>query len=113
MYQLAFYVPISHLEQVKNALFSAGAGRYGHYEQCAWQTLGRGQFKPITGSSPHSGKIDQLSTVDEYKVEMICVEERLQAAISALLRSHPYEQPAYSILKMVEIETLFPFEKQE
>jgi hypothetical protein len=44
MYQINFYVPKSALEVVKNAMFKAGSGQYNNYEQCAWQTLGQGQF---------------------------------------------------------------------
>ncbi len=103
MYQISFYVPASHVEQVKNALFAAGAGRLGGYEHCAWQTLGQGQFKPLPGSTPYSGKVDQLESVEEYKVEMICAEDCISAALQALLAVHPYEQPAYSICKMLTL----------
>ncbi|MGR8930363.1 MAG: NGG1p interacting factor NIF3 [Gammaproteobacteria bacterium] len=99
MYQLCFYVPISHLEQVKNALFAAGAGRYDNYDCCSWQTLGQGQFRPLSGSEPYFGEINQLETLPEYKVEMICVEEKIHSALAALIASHPYEQPAYFIYK--------------
>jgi len=100
MYQLCFYVPSSHLEQVKNALFAAGAGRYKNYDHCAWQTLGQGQFRPLPGSRPYSGKVNYLEVTAEYKVEMICVEDRIKDALSALLKAHPYEEPAYSIMKI-------------
>lgn len=106
MYQICFYVPDSHLEQVKNALFNAGAGRYADYDQCAWQTLGQGQFRPCTGSQPFKGEIDRLTIVSEYKVEMICVEDNIQEALNALIASHPYEQPAYSVLKILNTEEL-------
>ena len=106
MYQLCFYVPESHLEQVKDALFAAGAGQYKEYDRCAWQTLGQGQFRPLKGSNPYMGDQDQITSVSEYKVEMICVEEKIERAISALLASHPYEQPAYSIYKMLNTDEL-------
>jgi hypothetical protein len=47
--KIEFYVPETHLEQVKSAMFSAGAGRVGDYDCCAWQTLGQGQFRPQDG----------------------------------------------------------------
>lgn len=50
MYQIGFYVPETDLEIVKNAMFEAGAGKYDNYENCAWQTIGMGQFKPIDGA---------------------------------------------------------------
>ena len=106
MYQLNFYVPASHLEQVKNALFGAGAGYFNDYDRCSWQTLGFGQFRPLSGSQPYKGEINRLETIAEYKVEMICAEDKIEAALKALLKSHPYEQPAYSVQKIFDIEHL-------
>lgn len=106
MYQLTFYVPASHLDQVKNALFAAGAGRFNDYDHCAWQTLGEGQFRPLADSQPFLGQIGKLERVAEYKVEMICADERIKAAVAALLASHPYQQPAYAIYKLHAIADL-------
>jgi len=106
MYQLSFYVPASHLEAVKEAVFAAGAGRYNGYDRCAWQTLGEGQFRPLAGSDPFLGEIDQLERVAEYKVEMIVGDSRIEAAVAALLSSHPYQQPAYGFYKILTAEDL-------
>ncbi|MEH6542063.1 MAG: hypothetical protein V7748_18580, partial [Halopseudomonas sp.] len=53
MYKLCFFVPASHVEQVKQAVFAAGAGRLGNYDSCSWQVLGQGQFRPLSGSEPY------------------------------------------------------------
>ncbi len=98
-YQIIFYVPADYCERVKHALFAAGAGKLGDYQQCAWQTLGQGQFKPVQGSQPFIGEEDKLEIVDEYKVEMICVKQVLDKAVSALIQAHPYEEPAYFVVK--------------
>ncbi len=95
MYQICFYVPASHLEQVKAALFEEGAGRLGHYDSCCWETEGRGQFRPLPGSQPYVGERDRIERVVEYKVEMICQARYLTAALRRLLAEHPYETPAY------------------
>ena len=100
MYKLVFYVPTTHIEQVKDALFEAGAGQYNDYDRCAWQTLGQGQFRPLANSRPFLGKTGQLETVPEYKVEMICIDERIKPALAALLAAHPYQQPAYAAYKI-------------
>ncbi len=96
MIKICFYVPESHLTEVKQAMFDAGAGKIGDYDHCAWQTLGTGQFRPQPGSNPHIGEQNQLTTVAEYQVEMVCNEEHLQAVVDALRRAHPYEEPAYA-----------------
>lgn len=100
MYQLIFYVQLSHLESVKSALFKAGAGKIGDYDSCAWQTLGTGQFCPLSGSNPFIGSVDQIESLEEYKVEMICEEKNIKQALQALIASHPYQTPAYSVLQM-------------
>ena len=106
MYKLSFYVPASHVEQVKLALFEQGAGRFGDYDHCAWQVLGEGQFRPLAGSSPFVGNLNEDHRLAEYKVEMVCSDTAIQAAVKALLASHPYQQPAYEIYKMADIEGL-------
>ncbi|OED42065.1 NGG1p interacting factor NIF3 [Endozoicomonas sp. (ex Bugula neritina AB1)] len=95
MHKLCFYVPTSHLEVVKSAVFSTGAGQYGSYDQCCWQTLGQAQFRPLEGSQPYIGKAHQFETVEEYKVEMLCEDALIPEAVRALISAHPYEEPAY------------------
>ncbi|MCC2626298.1 MAG: NGG1p interacting factor [Burkholderiales bacterium] len=90
-----FYVPKTHLEEVKEAVFLAGAGKYGAYKNCSWETVGTGQFEPLDGSSPFIGKKHQLSRVEEYRVETICLEKDIDNVIAALKQAHPYEWPVY------------------
>ena len=99
MYKLCFYVPESHLEQVKQSVFAAGAGRLGDYDQCCWQVAGQGQFRPLTGSTPHLGVLDQLEQVQEYRVEMLCAEDCMAQVICALRAAHPYEEPAFDYMR--------------
>jgi structural toxin protein (hemagglutinin/hemolysin) RtxA len=101
MFQLVFYVPETHLEQVKEALFSKGAGCYNGYNKCCWQTLGVGQFQPLQGSNPFLGSIGSVEKVNEYKVEMICEEHLVNQVIEELIKVHPYEEPAYSIWQVI------------
>lgn len=100
MYKIYFYVPESHLESVKSALFSKGAGKIGHYDSCAWQTPGTGQFRALAGSNPAIGEQNQLAKVTEFKVETVCEDDILEAVLQALLEAHPYEQPAYGYCKV-------------
>lgn len=99
MYRISFYVPEDYVEQVKIALFDAGAGRIGDYSHCAWQAEGMGQFMPLQGSNAFIGEINCLEKIIEYKVEMICSENQIHAAITALKKSHPYETPAYQVTR--------------
>lgn len=99
-YKLTFFVPETHVEEVKMAVFAAGAGRLGDYDCCAWQTLGQGQFRPLAGSQPFIGRQGEIETVDEYRVEMLCSEEALAPALEALRASHPYEEPAFDVIAL-------------
>ncbi len=100
MFKLEFYVPESHLDEVKKAVLAAGGGVIGNYDSCAWQTRGEGQFRPLPGSDPHIGETGQVETVVEYKVELVCAPDKIKAAIEALKSSHPYETPAYQYWKV-------------
>ena len=100
MYKICFYVPNDFTETVKEALFEAGAGKIGNYDQCSWQCAGKGQFRAMEGSNPFIGKQNKLEIVDEYKVELVCDEKNIKMAIKALKSSHPYEEPAYEVYKL-------------
>lgn len=100
MYKLCFYVPISHVDQVKDALFKAGAGKMGDYSHCAWQVLGEGQFKPLQGSDPAIGEINELTKVKEYKVEMVINTDKIKEILTTLKKAHPYETPAFEVSKL-------------
>lgn len=97
MYQIVVYIPESHLEVVKEALFNEGAGRIGDYDCCAWQCKGEGQFRPLAGSEPYLGRLGEIETVTEYKVELVCDDGQVESAVKAMLKAHPYEEPAYSV----------------
>ena len=60
MYHIAFYVPGSHAEKVKESMFNAGAGKIGNYEKCSFEYSGLGQFKPLPGATPFIGSEGEL-----------------------------------------------------
>lgn len=103
MHKLCFYVPPSHLEAVKAAVFAAGAGRIGDYDQCCWQVLGEGQFRPLTGSQPFVGALERTERVAEYRVEMVCADALIATVVSALKAAHPYEEPAFDLYRVADI----------
>lgn len=103
MHKLAFFVPVSHVEVVKAAVFAAGGGRIGDYDHCAWQTLGQGQFRPLDGSQPFLGQVGQVEVVEEWKVELVVADERVRQVVAALKQSHPYETPAYEVWPLLDV----------
>lgn len=100
MYKICFYVPVTHIDAVKNAMFSAGAGKIGNYICSAWQVLGEGQFMPFSGSNPFIGKQGSIEKLPEFKVEMVCEDHFIKIVIEALKAAHPYEEPAYQVIKL-------------
>lgn len=102
MYTLIFYVPESHLEVVKQALFAAGAGTVGDYKNCCWQVLGQGQFQPMAGSQPFIGSQGQLEQVAEWRVELVVAAAVIEPVVGALKAAHPYEEPAYAVYTLAE-----------
>ena len=106
MYNLVIYIPETHLEEVKHALFEKGAGKFNNYDCCAWQVAGRGQYRPLEKSHPYFGVKGHYETVVEYRVEMICPHELLKDVILELKRVHPYEEPAYHAYRITTIADL-------
>ena len=100
MYKLCFYVPENVADMVKTAVFEAGAGKMGDYDSCCWQTLGTGQFRPLDNSQPYIGQKGQFETITELKVELVCDDQYIKAAVAALKKAHPYEEPAFDVWKL-------------
>ncbi len=101
MYSLVFYVPETHLEEVKEAIFSAGAGAIGDYEACCWQVRGEGQFRPSAQANPFIGQSGMLEKVVEYRVEMVLQASLKDKVVAVLKAAHPYEEVAYQLIKIV------------
>ncbi|MCG8609119.1 MAG: YqfO family protein [Pseudomonadales bacterium] len=100
MYKIVVYVPEENLDEVKNALFSSGAGKIGEYDHCCWQVKGVGQFRPLSGSNPYIGSQGEIEKVSEYRVELVCSDEFIKPAILAMKKAHPYEEPAYDVWRL-------------
>jgi len=95
--QLAVYCPVSDTEKVKEALFQAGAGDIGNYDECSFSAKGEGTFRANEGCDPHIGNIGERHTEKEEKIEVIFPKYKENTIISALKQAHPYEQEAYQI----------------
>jgi hypothetical protein len=104
LYQLIVYVPATHAEAVKNALFDAGAGYYENYDRCCWESPGTGQFRALEGSNPAIGHHGIIEKVEEIKIETVCTESVIINVLKALKEAHPYEEPAYGVIGLKTIE---------
>jgi hypothetical protein len=95
--KLVVFVPTDALDVVREALFTAGAGRIGDYERCSWYTEGTGTFRPLPGASPTVGEVGEEEHVVEVRLETVFPVERRDEVVAALRRAHPYEEPAFDV----------------
>ena len=99
--KLVVFVPPSALDDVRDALFAAGAGRIGGYERCSWYTQGTGTFFGGEGTSPALGEAGREERVPEIRLETVYPDEAHDRVVAALRESHPYEEPAFDVYALV------------
>lgn len=95
--KLVTFVPQAQLERVASAMFAAGGGRIGLYEQCSFRIPGRGTFFGTEGTDPAVGRRGRLEQVDEVRLELVCPTGRLPEIVAAMRAAHPYEEPAFDV----------------
>lgn len=98
--QLSVYVPNEHATSVMEALFSAGAGAIGKYDNCSFALEGTGTFRPGEGSDPFTGEIGIRRYEPETRIETILPFWKKEAVFKALIEAHPYEEVAYNFVKL-------------
>jgi dinuclear metal center YbgI/SA1388 family protein len=91
------FMPEDAVDAVIAALGTAGAGRIGDYEQCAFTTGGTGRFVASAGTHPAAGTAGAANAEPEVRVEMIAPRGRADAIVEALIAAHPYEEPAFDV----------------
>jgi dinuclear metal center YbgI/SA1388 family protein len=95
--KIVTFCPTDHSEQVRQAIFRAGAGQIGDYDQCSFNAEGLGSFRAGDSSNPFVGHIGEIHFEKETRIETIFPAFLQQRVISALVEAHPYEEVAYDI----------------
>jgi len=95
--KLVVFVPNAHVEKVRQAMFDAGAGRIGFYDECSFNLKGEGTFRGGEGSNAFVGKKGERHTEPETRIETIIHAPRERVIIDAMLKAHPYEEVAYDV----------------
>jgi hypothetical protein len=103
-YKLVWFVPREALEATRDAVFAAGAGRIGEYTRCSWYTAGTGTFMGGAGTSPSVGERGREERVSELRVETVVPAERVREVVAALLAAHPYEEVAFDLYPLADVE---------
>jgi hypothetical protein len=99
--KLVVFVPREALDDVREALFAAGAGRIGAYERCSWYAAGTGTFLGGEGTTPTLGERGREQRVAELRLETVFPEELQGEVVAALRRAHPYEEPAFDVYPLL------------
>ncbi len=95
--KLVTFCPMDHAQQVRDAIFNAGAGHIGNYDSCSFNTSGEGTFRAMEGAAPFVGEVKKLHFEKEVRIETIFPEYLKSKVIAVLLQAHPYEEVAYDI----------------
>ena len=103
-HKLVWFVPHDALDSTRDAVFRAGAGRIGEYERCSWYAEGTGTFLPGAGAEPTIGERGQEERVTELRVETVVPAERAHEVVRALVEAHPYEEVAFDLYPLVDLE---------
>ena len=96
--KLFTFLPSAQAEQVKNALFAAGAGHIGRYSECSFSVEGEGNFKGEEGTHPFVGETGRRHTEKELNIEAIFPAHLQHKVVAALKQAHPYEEVAYDVV---------------
>ena len=91
---VTFTIP-ENADAVREALFAAGAGSIGNYDQCSFSTEGIGSFRPGIGSAPVIGKLNERTSATEQKIEVTYNKHQERQILKALFEAHIYEEVAY------------------
>ena len=104
LHKLVWFVPREALEATRDAVFAAGAGRIGRYQRCSWYTAGTGTFLAGEGADPSIGRVGREERVSELRVETVVPVEMSRQVVDALHEAHPYEEVAFELYPLVDLE---------
>lgn len=105
--KLTYFVPETHIEVVRKAMSAAGAGVLGNYSHCTFSGSGIGTFMPMEDSNPYAGQKGVVEYANELRIEAVVPAHLSQLVIDAVNKVHPYELPAYDLVKLEN--TLVPY----
>src|SRR4051812_26428556 len=98
--KLVTFCPKANAEQIRSALFGAGAGRIGNYDEASFNAEGTGTFRGLEGTNPYVGEPGKQHHEAEIRIETIFPSYLEKRIITALLKAHPYEEVAYDIYSL-------------
>jgi hypothetical protein len=103
-HKLVWFVPEDALDATRDAVFEAGAGRIGDYTRCSWYTAGTGTFEGGVGTQPTVGEAGREERTTEFRVETVVPTERAREVVAALIAAHPYEEVAFDLYPLADLD---------
>lgn len=100
------FVPLTHTDQIRQAMGDAGAGVIGNYSYCTWSTKGIGIYIPLKGAHPAIGEVGKSEEVEEERIETVCPKDKIKQVIAAIKKVHPYEEVALDVYPLIDPENL-------
>ncbi len=95
--KLVTFCPIEKADQVRDAMFKAGAGHIGNYDSCSFSSIGTGTFRANEKANPYVGEVNKLHYENETRIETIYPAFKEKEVLKVLFETHPYEEVAYDI----------------
>ncbi len=99
--KIEIYVPIDFVVSLRDALNKIGACRVGNYDNCVSVTQVSGYWRPLEGADPYNGTVGEISHGQECKMEVRCKRDYIADAIHTIKGLHPYEEPLYNIIPII------------
>ncbi|MDN5341848.1 MULTISPECIES: cytochrome C biogenesis protein [Oceanotoga] len=100
-FKLEIFIPEGFLDIILKSLNETGAAKAGNYDSCISYSKVIGMWRPLEGTNPYIGKINELSIQEEIKIECICKKEFLEKTVENIKKVHPYEEPVINIIPLI------------
>ena len=104
--KIVVFVPLTHADKVREVIGNAKGGQIGNYEHCTFSTKGTGRFKPNEKAKPHIGKANKLESVEEERIEFVCLKIYAKLIIKEIKKAHPYEEVALDTYPLINEQDL-------
>ena len=104
-YKLVVYSPVTSANAVRAALSAAGAGRIGNYDCCSFSSRGEGRFRGNSSSHPAVGKKEEITIVEEERIEVLVAKDSIKNVVDKMKKAHPYEEVAYDIYETISLDS--------
>lgn len=98
--RLITFCPEEKADEVRKAIFSAGAGTIGNYDECSFNSIGTGTFRAGENTDPYVGKLGEQHHEKEVKIETVLPSHLESRVLSAMIKAHPYEEVAYDLIPL-------------